>query len=199
MTEDRTEALALRQRLRIAVGGETVELRTLSLDESDVWLGRFTSAIDIDTAGIEGDAAGLARLLTMTSDVALDLIIDYDRDGVLPTREQLRATMGRQEVKAALEAMAQAEDPFGEGASRLVDEVFGAPSRFLGNLSRLAVSDLASRMDDSPNGASTPGASTTTATSAPHGVVNGSSSSGPTATTGSTRQRKTTATRSPTV
>lgn len=194
MTEERTEGLALRQSLRITVGGEPVELRTLSLDESDVWLAKFTAAIDIDTADIVGDAAGLARLLTLTSDFALDLIVDYDRDGRLAHRDQLRTHMTRQEVKAALEAMAGAEDPFGEGAARLAGEVFGAPSRLLGTLSRLAMNDLASRTDGSPNGASEPGALTTTGISDQPGAASASSSSGPTAMSGSTKRRRTAAT-----
>lgn len=66
--------------------------------------------------------------------------------------------MTKRELHDTLEAMADAEDPFGEGAARLAAEVFGAPSRFLAAMTSLVLDGLASPMGPSPSGASTPGA-----------------------------------------
>ena len=185
MADERTEADALRQVLRLTVGGEPVELRTLTIDESDAWLRRLTGAVDVELPETEGDADTLAQLLSLPARAALELVTAYDVDGVLGDAESLRTRMTKRELHAALEAMAGAEDPFGEGAARLADEVCGAPSRFLATMTRLVIDGLASPTAPSPSGASTPGASTGPATSAPPGAASASSSSGRTATNGS--------------
>jgi hypothetical protein len=194
----RSEDLAARQVLPISVGGERIELRTLSIEESDAWLRTLTGAVDIDVGAIGGDADGLAKLLSLSAQAALDVIAAYDADGVLGGREALSARMTKREVRIALEAMATAEDPFAEGALRLVDEVFGAPSRLLAAMSTMVTSELASRPGASPSGASLPGASTTGPRSDLAGAASGSSSSGPTGTSASGTRRRRSATPSPT-
>jgi hypothetical protein len=190
MTDERTEADALAQVLTVSVGGEAVELRTLTIDESDAWLRRLTGAVDIALPDAEGDADTLARMLALPAQAALDLVAAYDKDGVLGDTEALRTRMTKRELHEALEAMADAEDPFGEGAARLAAEVFGAPSRFLAAMTQLVLDGLASPTAPSPNGASTPGASTGQGTAAPPGAASASSSVGPTATSGNGRKRR---------
>jgi len=196
MAEARTEALALAQVLTVSVSGEPVALRTLTIDESDAWLRRLTGAVDVELPDAEGDADTLARMLALPAQAALDLVAAYDVDGVLDEPASLRTRMTKRELHAALEAMADAEDPFGEGAARLAAEVFGAPSRFLAAMTSLVIEGLASPTAPSPSGASTPGASTGRETSAPAGAASASSSAGPTATSGSARKRRSGAKRS---
>jgi hypothetical protein len=188
MAEERSEADALRQVIRVPVGGEPVQLRTLTIDESDAWLRKLTGAVDVELPETEGDADTLARLLSLPARAALELVVAYDVEGVLGDAESLRERMTKRELHDALEAMAGAEDPFGEGAARLADEVCGAPSRFLASMTRLVIDGLATA--PSPSGVSTPGASTSSTTSAPPGAESVSSSSGPTATNGSGPKRQ---------
>jgi hypothetical protein len=188
MAEERTEADALRQVLQVSVGGEPVELRTLTIDESDAWLRRLTGAVDVELPEAEGDADTLARLLSLPARAALELVAAYDVEGVLGDAEVLRSRMTKRELHAALEAMAGAEDPFGEGAARLAAEVCGAPSRFLATMTSLVIDGLATA--PSPSGASTPGASTGQRTSDPAGAVSASLSSGRTATNGRAPKRR---------
>ena len=135
-------------------------------------------------------------MLALPAQAALDLVAAYDVDGVLGDTETLRTRMTKRELHAALEAMADAEDPFGEGAARLAAEVFGAPSRFLAAMTSLVIDGLASPTAPSPSGASTPGASTGPATSDPAGAASASSSAGRTATSGNGRKRRSGAKRS---
>jgi hypothetical protein len=196
MPEERTEADALRQVLTVSVGGKSVELRTLTIDESDVWLRKLTGAVDVELPEADGDADTLARLLALPARAALELVAAYDVDGVLGDIDSLRTRMTKRELHASLEAMAGAEDPFGEGAARLAAEVCGAPSRFLATVTSLVIDGLASPTAPSPSGASTSGASTGRETSVPAGAASASSSSGPTATNGSGRRRRSGARRS---
>ena len=196
MPDERTEADALRQVLTVSVGGTPVELRTLTIDESDAWLRRLTGAVDVELPEAEGDADTLARMLALPATAALDLVAAYDADGVLGDTETLRTRMTKRELHAALEAMADAEDPFGEGAARLAAEVFGAPSRFLAAMTSLVLEGLASPTERSPSGVSGPGASTGPGTSVPTGAESASSSAGPTATSGNGQKRRSGAKRS---
>ena len=195
MAEARTEALALAQVLTVSVSGEPVALRTLTIDESDAWLRRLTGAVDVELPDAEGDADTLARMLALPAQAALDLVAAYDVDGVLDEPASLRTRMTKRELHAALEAMADAEDPFGEGAARLAAEVLGAPSRFLALVSETAMA-ASSPPAPSPSGASAPGASTGSPTSAPAGAASASSSSGRTGTNGSGPKRRSGAKRS---
>jgi hypothetical protein len=186
MADERSEAGALRQVLHLTVGGEPVELRTLTIDESDAWLRRLTGAVDVALPETEGDADTLAQLLSLPARAALELVVAYDVDGVLGDAGSLRSRMTKGELHAALAAMAGGRGPFfGEGAARLADEVCGAPSRFLATMTRLVIDGLASPTAPSPSGVSTPGASIGPATSAGSGAASASSSSGPTATNAS--------------
>ena len=101
MTE-RTEELGLAGRLPISVGGEPIELRTLSLDESDKWLA-LLKPIDLETE--------------ISTELMLSLVVAYDVDHVLGG--DLRTRMTKRELNDAVDQMVSAEDPF-EEASRSV-------------------------------------------------------------------------------
>jgi hypothetical protein len=190
--------MALRHILTISVGGERVELRTLTLAESDAWLLALADATtEALPSAPDGAKMQAADLLTIGSRLALRLVEAYDVDGVLGDRID---SMSKMEVKAALDAMAEAEDPFGEGASRLVVAVYGPASTLLGRATSklLEARGLGPPREKSPRGASARGGSTTTGTSTPPGPASSSSSSTPTGDTSSGSDPATTVTPSPT-
>jgi hypothetical protein len=177
---DRTEDAALSRILPLTVGGEPVELRTLTIDESDIWLGKVADAmarIDIPPGASQDILQGL---LSMASSEAIDLVLAYDMDGTLGGAESFRARATKREVHHALEVMLSAEDPFGEGTGRSVAVAFGAPSRLL----RAGAAITLEAMVASLRGRSTSGRSADTASigdaSAESGAGNNSSSDGST-------------------
>jgi hypothetical protein len=179
---DRTEDAALSRILPLTVGGEPIELRTLTIDESDVWLGKVADAmarIDIPPGASQDILQGL---LSMASSEAIDLVLAYDVDDTLGGAESFHARATKREVHHALEVMLSAEDPFGEGTGRSVAVVFGAPSRLL----RAGAAITLEAMVASLRARSTSGRSVDTAStgdgSAESGPANSSSSDGSTPT-----------------
>jgi hypothetical protein len=57
-------------------------------------------------------------MLALPAKAALDLVAAYDVDGVRGDTDDLRARMTKRELQAALDAMADTEDPFGDGTAR---------------------------------------------------------------------------------
>lgn len=180
---ERTEDLAIRQVLPITVGGETVELRTLTMDESDVWLRLLMETMD-RPLGEPSDADGMAKMLATPADAAVDLIVAYDIDGTLGPKEDIRARISKREARSAIEVMAEAEDPFGPGARRLVESVFGGASQFLAGV----LTTVTSVREASLSGVSVDGISNGE-TSAPDGAASASSSTGSAATSRNGRKR----------
>ena len=123
--DDRTEGAALRGVLTLTLGGEPVTLRTLTLDESDVWLGLYADALE----HVDLSPAAVGSAFTAPAALMVDLVLAYDLEGTIPHGIRQKAT--KLELKTALEAMVAAEDPFGEDVARSVAAGFGAPSRLL--------------------------------------------------------------------
>lgn len=110
---DRTEEAALAGRLSISVGGETVVLRTLNLDESEEWLGKVgTEIAGFDLPGGLDAPETFDVLARAPARVMLGLVLAYDLDGVLPPVVELRKRLTQRELYAALRGMAEAEVPF---------------------------------------------------------------------------------------
>lgn len=137
---DRTEEDGLAARLNISVGGEPVTLRTLNLNESEDWLKRLD-----DVGKVEGNSIPV--------DVALDLALAYDIDGVLT---DARTRFTKRELFDALNQMASAEDPFALDARSMV----GASGLFRNLSPLLYLVANRSLQASSTNGASQSGAST---------------------------------------
>lgn len=127
---ERTEDAALRGVLHITIGGESVQLRTLTLDESDEWLDMLAdhlSAIELpDTGGQEA----IKGALTMPAQSARGLVAAYDLDHAI---EDI-GKASKRELKEAFEQMVSAEDPFGEGVARSVAAAYGAPARIMAEM-----------------------------------------------------------------
>ena len=158
---DRTEELGLAARLPVQVGGETVELRTLNLDESEKWLARFGKL------EVEAD---------MPAQAMLDLVIAYDVEKVLGPSASLRKRFTQRELHDALEQMVRAEAPFQE-AARLVVKASGLAATPGSLMYHLIVRSLRANSMSSP----LPNGDSTQQASGSNSPKKGSSSSGPTA------------------
>ena len=174
----RTEEDALDGVLHLTLGGQPVELRVLTIAESDVWLDLLASTLSgLDIPESQDAAGDIRSYFTASSEAAIGLVEAYDVDKKLG---DLRSTAHKREIPIALERMIEAEDPFGEAAAHSVAVAFGAPSRFLGAGMDLALAAIVpSPPDDSKNGLSDVSDSLV-ASSIEAGLANSSSSVGPT-------------------
>ncbi len=159
---DRTEELGLAARLPIQVGGETVELRTLNLDESEKWLARFGELDD------QAD---------MPTNAMLTLVVAYDLEKKLGTSASLRKRFTQVELKVALEGMVTAENPFGMEARSLVKESGANVPRTSPLMYHMIVRSLRASSTSLP----LPNGDSTQQVSEGNSPRKGSSSSGPTA------------------
>lgn len=190
--DERTEDLALRRVLPIAMGGARYELRTLTIDESDAWLrlvAERLAAIEDDLFKDSG-VDSIAALLTASSRTVVGLVAAYDLEDTLGGEAAIRGRMSKPELRAAMDAMVTAEDPFGEAVARSVAEGFGVPSRFLASGMRMVLAETAlSQLASSTTGLSEAMGSTTALSALP-GAASSSSSAGRTRRTASTAKRK---------
>lgn len=171
---ERTEDLALRGVLPLTIGGDPVELRTLTLDESDEWLDLLSEKlVAVELPSDSGEAA-VRGALSAPAASARELVAAYDVDDTIP--DIGKAT--KREIKAALDAMVESEDPFGEGVARSVGAAFGAPSQLLAEMvaAVLATSPAQAASTTGP----LPDTASVTGTSGPDGPASSSSSDGPT-------------------
>lgn len=181
MTE-RTEELALSGLLPLTIGGQPVELRTLTIEESDRWLGQLAAdlaALEVPISEHDGMAM-LTGFLTSSAGAALRLIAAYDVEGVLGGIDAVRAKASKRELKAALEQMVTAEDPFGEDGARSVAAAFGAPSRLLRLGMSAALDEMAASLREPSMSGPSPGMASATHGSGESGPASSSSSAGPT-------------------
>ena len=178
--EERTEGVALSRSLPVVMGGEPFELRTLSIDESDAWLmqvGAALAAVDLPEGSDGSDGVGL--MLTASSGTVVGLVAAYDLEDVLGGPDAIRGRMSKRELRANMDAMVTAEDPFGEAVALSVATGFGLPSRFLASGMRVVLDQLeAPLLDASTNGRSA--SAPTTDASARNGRASSSSSAGTT-------------------
>ena len=178
--EERTEGVALSRSLPVVMGGEPFELRTLTIDESDAWLmqvGAALAAVDLPEGSDGSDGVGL--MLTASSGTVVGLVAAYDLEDVLGGPDAIRGRMSKRELRANMDAMVTAEDPFGEAVALSVATGFGLPSRFLASGMRVVLDQLeAPLLDASTNGRSA--SAPTTDASARNGRASSSSSAGTT-------------------
>ena len=143
MVDERTEGAALSGTLEVRMGGAAITLRALTIDESDAWLDKVGEALA--TVGVPdgvSGTAGISQLLTGSSSAIAALVAAYDIDDALGGIEIIRGRMSKRELKAAMDAMVTAEDPFGEAAALSVATGFGLPSRFLAAGMRVVLDEL---------------------------------------------------------
>lgn len=171
---ERTEELGLAARLPIVVGGSVVNLRTLNLDESELWEATLAAKVaDFDLPDKGDPAAVLTAFANQPSHVMLALVQAYDVDGRLPSDLPKRFT--RAELYAAVKQMVLAENPF-------ITDLHSMAEAFGPQLRAMAASVLFSLYQPAklPSGPSLTG-EPTPKPSAKGSRKNGSSSVGPTA------------------
>lgn len=179
-TTSRTEDLGERGVLPIIMGGRTHELRTLTLRESRAWKRKLAEAIARLDGELHPSADGadfIGTLLTIGDEERIAILVAYDVEGVLGGRDHIEDTMRAEELAPAVEAVLDAQAPFGEADVPSVVAAFGRPVRVLGGL--LSTLVATSARESSPSGPSRPGASPTS-TSTSDGPSSSSSSDGPT-------------------
>jgi hypothetical protein len=207
---ERTEELALAARLPIMVGGQPINLRTLTLEESEKWQAKVATLVVgfelpepkprlddkgkpvLDENGKEvwdgpSGAAMFAAFAKQPSHVMLELVLAYDVGKQLGTAAALRKRLTQAELYAAVKQMVTAEFPFVMDAHSVV-EAFGPQLRAM---AAALMSNFAERFQQvsSTNGRSPTGASTP-ALSVVGSASNPSSSSGVTANGGSSAKPK---------
>lgn len=179
MTVERTEDLGESGVLPITMGGRRYELRTLTLRESRAWKRGLAEAIARLDAQLQpaSGADFIGQLLTVGDEERLAILAAYDVEDVLGGRDHIEDTMRAEELGPAVEAVLDAQAPFGQADVPSVVAAFGRPVRVLGGL--LSTLVATSARENSPNGPSATGASPTPTSSAP-GPSSSSSSAGPT-------------------
>lgn len=152
---ERTEELGLAARLPIVVGGQLVELRTLNLEESEVWLGKLAEiAGNFDLPDKADPNAVLAAFAKQPPRAMLEMVQAYDLDEQLPRNLKQRFTQA--ELYNALKTMVRAEAPFLEDA-RSAAEAFGPQLRVMAASVLFNLYQQASSTNGlSPSGDSTP-------------------------------------------
>lgn len=183
MTQERSEADGLAGRLTLTMGGRAFDVPVLTIEQSEAWqrtLAHRLASIDVLPATDDGEEL-MAQLFAAGGQAKLDVVAAYDLTGVLGGRDAIRAAMSQKELASALEAMVEAELPFGVVAAPSVVAAFGEPMR----IAAATLTAIRSLSERSPNGASPTGDSPGTATSARTGRRNSSGSTGTTASVGS--------------
>lgn len=171
---ERTEELGLAGRLPIVVGGQLVELRTLTLEESEIWQDGLTALVaDFDLPDQNRPDAVLAAFVRQPASAMLKMLEAYDVDGRLP--KDLKKRMSQAELYNAVKAAVLAELPFLTDA-RSAAEAFGPQLR------AMATSVLFSLYQQaSSTSGPLPSGDSTQPSSDDDSPRNGSSSSGSTA------------------
>jgi hypothetical protein len=196
---ERTEEEALTGLLHLTVGGQPVELPTLSIERSEAWLARYideTSDLNMEGSEDEDSTEFMRRIVQTPTQKMLVLLAEYDHEGRLGGVEGLRSKITQRELSRAMEACLEAERPLDVDGLPSVAEAFGGAMR-LYRTAMLTVEQMAvqSLSGNSMNGLSANG-DLPGVTSAGNGRKSSSSSDGNTATTGSASNLVPIATRS---
>jgi hypothetical protein len=118
-----------RSGLPVVFGGETYRLRPMTWERSDIWFEKVKSGLGTQTAALfaSGDLAGFEKVLSAATGALLDLIVEYDETGTLPTREWFRGHATRREIYDAFVAILEYEQPPLDLARRLLPEEVRGP------------------------------------------------------------------------
>lgn len=181
MDDVRTEEAALGGFLSLSMDGRQYQVPVLTIERSDAWLRLVADATaNVRLPSDDDGGAIVHQLLTASAGAALDLVVAYDRTGVLGGADAIRAAMSKRELRSALETMVTAEDPYGEDGAHSVAVALGAPTRMVGYVMDQALEAMASllRVPSTPMPSATGGSDTTP--SVVPGPESSSSSGGPT-------------------
>jgi hypothetical protein len=149
----RTEEQRLRGVIPVTWAGQTREIPTLKRGASRAWKEGLGSALG-EVGKVEvGAIESLATAGALASDRMLDLVMEYDKTGVLGTREWIDENVDDLEVYTVFRTLLDVAYPF-------VSDLRGAMEEIRG-LGLLASASPASTSSPSPSGASPRKRSTT--------------------------------------
>lgn len=90
---DRSIEDILAERVRLTIGGRDYVLAALTIEENEAWLAEVDGELagTLEAVGDAGDdVQAILAALTGDSDSVLELLISYDKRGVLPPLDELR-------------------------------------------------------------------------------------------------------------
>lgn len=118
--------------LKVVVGGSTRNLPTLKIRAEREWklllastLGEAQVGIDFEELKKGGDSTylALAPLANLATDLSLDLLVAYDKDGVLGGRDYLEEHADASEVYRALLKALRVAFPFVTDVRSVINEL----------------------------------------------------------------------------
>jgi hypothetical protein len=85
----------LAERIRLSVGGREYILPSLNLDDTEAWLNQINAEVSglLSAVDAEADLGPLLAELQARQGRLVDLLVSYDKTGVLPPVEELRQGM----------------------------------------------------------------------------------------------------------
>lgn len=100
-------------RVRVFLGGELVDLEVLPIADNEAWTALFRDRMNSVTAGLERDANPLSVLTFLQGlpDLQIELLRAYDKIGVLPDDDWIRAHVTAPQLITALFAVLAAAFP----------------------------------------------------------------------------------------
>lgn len=107
--------------IRFSLGGQPFAMAALPMAAHDRWQDGLDQRLQASFDGVPGSGQALVRKITAAfranREQLLDALIAYDRDGVLPTRDEIRELATQQDIIAAIrEVRAVGGDPLAVGA-----------------------------------------------------------------------------------
>lgn len=148
MSDERSQEELAGGFIRVVVGGSTRNLPTLKIRAEREWklllaqtLGEAQVGLDFEEIRKGGDAAyqAMAPLANLATDLSVDLLLAYDKGGVLGGREFLEENADASEVYRALLKALKVAFPFVRDLRDAATEI-----RSLVGMSRLVGSDSSS-------------------------------------------------------
>lgn len=98
---------------RVTLGGVTYELPVLPIAGNRRWKEGLDARLAATVDGLEGDnPAAVFLAIEEQADALLDVIIAYDKSGVLPPKDELLEVVYEHELIAALREVWRAANPF---------------------------------------------------------------------------------------
>lgn len=100
--------------LRVRLGGYPKTLPELNIEDNEAWQGKLVVGLAsvLKTMDAIKDWDQAVRLVSRSTPLMIDLLVAYDKSGVLGGKEWIRANATNSEVYEAFKEVAQASYPF---------------------------------------------------------------------------------------
>ena len=124
-TEPRPDEQVVGGFIPVVMGGEARTLPVLTIAENRAWTAKFAGSIraKLDAVGPLQSVDEVVTLLMESMDTMLDLLVAYDRDGVLGDKQWMDTHATDREVYETLKRVTAAAFPFGVDLRTLIPEL----------------------------------------------------------------------------